>query len=261
VAFIPIYDGMPLRNIRRPWVAWGLIAANVIVYFLVESGGFGSANEASVYAFGLIPAVVSGAEQSPTWVPTPLTLLTYSFLHGDIWHLLGNMVFLWVLADNVEDALGHVRFLLFYLLCAAGAGYAYVLSAPASGGPLIGASGAIAGTIAAYLMLHPFARIWVLVLGRIPLRLTAFYVLGFWVVFQLLAVFFGGESNIAWWSHLGGLACGALLILVLRRPGTLLFDRPAASPPAPGTRGEAVDDPAARPLRSPPSSRFRGPWA
>jgi membrane associated rhomboid family serine protease len=262
VAFIPIYDGTPLRNIRRPWVAWGLIVVNVVVFFLVESGGFGSANEASVYTFGLIPAVVSGAELSPSFVPTPLTLITYSFLHGDFWHLLGNMVFLWVLADNIEDALGHVRYLLFYLLCAAGAGYAYVLSAPDSAGPLIGASGAIAGTISAYLILHPRARIWVLVLARIPLRLTAFYVLGFWVVFQLLAVFFGGESNIAWWSHLGGIACGAVLVVLLRKPGTPLFGRGPASEvtvlPAPGAA--PVDDAAAPPLRSPPQSGSRGPW-
>ena len=122
MAFIPIYDTNPLRHIKRPWVAWGLIAANVVVYFLVEAGTNGVASDASVLTFGLFPAVFSGADVSPTYVPDWLTLITYSFLHADFWHLAGNMIFLWVLADNVEDALGHLRFLIFYLLCAAGAG-------------------------------------------------------------------------------------------------------------------------------------------
>ena len=113
-----------------------------------------------------------------------VTLVTYAFLHGDFWHLAGNMIFLWVLADNVEDALGHGRFLIFYLLCAIAGGYAYVLTDPASAAPVIGASGAIAGCISAYLLLHPKAKMWVLVFARIPIRLSALYVLGFWIVVQ-----------------------------------------------------------------------------
>ena len=188
MAFIPIYDTNPLRYIKRPWVAWGLIAANVLVYIFVELGISGAASDASVVVFGLIPAVFTGAEASPTPVPGLLTLITYSFLHADFWHLAGNMIFLWVLADNVEDALGHARFLVFYLLCAAAGGYAFVLSDPGGTGPVIGASGAIAGTISAYLILHPRAKMWVLAFGRIPLRLSAVYVLGFWIGFQLIAL-------------------------------------------------------------------------
>lgn len=250
MAFIPIYDTNPLRHIRRPWVAWGLIAANIVIYFVVESGTAGAASDASVIAFGLFPAVVSGIDASRAAVPDFLTLVTYSFLHADFWHLAGNMVFLWVLADNVEDALGHFRFLVFYLLCAAGAGYAFVLSDPATTGPVIGASGAIAGTISAYLILHPRAKMWVLAFGRIPLRLSAVYVLSFWIAFQVIAVFFmGSQSNVAWWTHLGGLVCGAVLVFVLRRKDTPLFDRPA------------VDDAAGRPIRSPPTQEPKGPWA
>ncbi len=250
MAFIPIYDTNPLRNIRRPWVAWGLIVANIVVYFVVESGTAGSASDASVIAFGLFPAVFSGIDVSRAGVPDALTLVTYAFLHADFWHLAGNMIFLWVLADNVEDALGHVRFLVFYLLCAAGAGYVFVLSDPSASGPVIGASGAIAGTISAYLILHPHAKMWVLAFGRIPLRLSAVYVLGFWIVFQVFAVLTGTgmQGNVAWWTHLGGLVCGALLVLVMRRRNTPVFDR------------RSVDDVAAPPIGSPPKEEPRGPW-
>ncbi len=249
MAFIPIYDTNPLKNIKRPWVAWGLIVANILVYFLVESGTAGEASDASVTAFGLFPAVFSGVDVSRSALPDVATLITYSFLHADFWHLAGNMIFLWVLADNVEDALGHVRFLVFYLLCAAGAGYAFVLSNPAMTGPVIGASGAIAGTISAYLILHPRAKMWVLAFGRIPLRLSAVYVLSFWIVFQVFAVLFAShEGNVAWWSHIGGLICGAVLVLVMRRKNAPLFDlRP-------------VDDSAAQPLGSPPTREPKGPW-
>lgn len=152
-------------------------------------------------------------------------------------------------SDNVEDALGHFRFFVFYLLCAAGAGYAFVLSDPSATGPVIGASGAIAGTIAAYLILHPRAKMWVLAFGRVPLRLSAVYVLGFWVFFQILAVFTGGEGNVAWWTHLGGLICGAALVLVMRRRNTPVLDR------------RSVDDLAGPAIRSPPEEEPRGPWA
>jgi membrane associated rhomboid family serine protease len=247
MAFIPIYDTNPLRNIRRPWVAWGLIVANIVVYFLVESGTAGEASDASVIAFGLFPGVFSGLDVSRSALPDVLTLVTYSFLHADFWHLAGNMVFLWVLADNVEDALGHWRFLLFYLLCAAGAGYIFVLANSQETNPVIGASGAIAGTISAYLILHPKAKMWVLAFGRIPLRLSAVYVLSFWIVFQFFAAFSGSQGKIAWWSHIGGLVCGAVFVLVMRRKNTPLFDR-------------AVDDPAAPPIGSPPTQEPRKPW-
>ncbi len=255
MAFIPIYDTNPLRYIRHPWVAWSLIAANIVIYVVVEAGTRGAASDASVATFGLIPSVFVGNDVSPTSLPPALTLVTYSFLHANFWHLAGNMIFLWVLADNVEDALGHARFLIFYLLCAIGAGGAFVLADPSATGPVIGASGAIAGTISAYLILHPRAKMWVLAFGRIPLKLKAAYVLGFWIVFQLLAFLMGGDSNIAWASHIGGLVCGAGLVLLLRRRGVPLFDRgPTADddrPPLPPTR--VVDEPDKRPLGSPPT--------
>jgi membrane associated rhomboid family serine protease len=208
-------------------VAWGIIAANFVVYFSVAVGGEGA--QASVYTFGLIPAVFNGLAERPleiAAIPDALTLVTYAFLHADLMHLLGNMIFLWVFADNVEDALGHLRYFVFYILCAIAAGYAFVLSDPASEAPVIGASGAVGGNIAAYLLLHPRAKVWILLLLRIPLRLSAVYVLGFWILFQFVAALgTDGEDGIAWWAHIGGLVAGAVLVVFMRRRGVPLFDR------------------------------------
>jgi membrane associated rhomboid family serine protease len=226
LAFIPLHDANPLRHIGRPWVAWGIIAANIVIYLTVAVGGENAA-QASAFTFGLIPAAFNNIAERPDElmaVPDAATLITYSFLHADLLHLAGNMLFLWVFADNVEDALGHVRYLIFYLLCAAAAGYAFVLSDPSSEIPVIGASGAVGGNIGAYLLLHPRAKIWILLLLRIPLRLSAMYVLGFWILFQLFAAFGGvGEEGIAWWAHLGGLVAGAVLVIFMRRRGVPLL--------------------------------------
>ena len=158
-------------------------------------------------------------------VPDAATLVTYAFLHGDWMHLIGNMLFLWVFGDNVEDAMGHVRYLVFYLACAAGAGFAYAITSFGSDAPLIGASGATAGIIVAYLMLHPHVKIWILALGRIPLRLSARWVLGAWIVLQVYNVVVDQDSNVAWSAHIGGLITGAILVLFLRRRGVPLFDK------------------------------------
>lgn len=227
MAFIPLHDANPLRHIRHPWVAWGIIATNIVVYFAVTLSG--PTAEASMLSFGLIPAAFTGVAERPleiAAVPDALTLITYAFFHADFMHLAGNMIFLWVFADNIEDALGHLRYLVFYLACAAVAGLAFVLSDPSSPAPVIGASGAVGGNIGAYLLLHPRAKIWILLFLRIPVRLSAMYVLGFWVIFQFLAAFGApGEDNIAWWAHIGGLVAGAVLVIFMRRRGVPLFDR------------------------------------
>ena len=266
MAFIPLHDTNPLRRIGHPWVTWGIIAANVTVYFVVQQGGYGAAAyEASVYSYGLIPAAlngwIGGEFDLPGGLAEGTTLLTYSFLHADFWHLAGNMVFLWVLGDNVEDALGHFRYLVFYMLCAAAAGYAFVLSASGSEAPLIGASGAVAGNIAAYLLLYPRAKIWILLFLRIPVRLRGEYVLGFWILFQVFAALEGdGTDEVAWWAHLGGLLAGALLVLVMRQKGVPLFAR-ALPEPAPAAAPLAPED---QPVPSPPGASptvgSKGPW-
>src|SRR5690606_34643361 len=153
------------------------------------------------------------------------TYLTYAFLHGDIFHLGGNMLFLWVFGDNVEDALGHFRFLVFYLLCAVSGAVLHAMIAPASQAPLIGASGAIAGVVAAYLILHPRVKIWVLAFARIPLRLPAYVVIVLWIGFQFLMLAgAGGEDEISWACHVGGILAGMVLVLLLRRRDVPLFD-------------------------------------
>jgi len=135
------------------------------------------------------------------------------------------MLFLWVFGDNVEDAMGHLKFLVFYLLCGIVAGLTHTLIAPTSDIPLIGASGAVAGVIAAYLMLHPKVQVWVLALKVIPLRISAAVVLGIWILTQIVMVVLPQVGPVAWWAHIGGLIAGALLVLVMRRPGVPLFDR------------------------------------
>jgi len=230
VVFIPLSDDNPLRSIRFQWVTVGLIAANVLV-FLWQKGGLG---ETAAASFALIPVelfqvkIFGGSAHGPSdalAVPEGYTLLTYMFLHFDIIHLSSNMLFLWVFGDNVEDAMGHFKFLVFYLICGVAGGLAHASMLPASRLPLIGASGAVAGVIAAYLILHPRVLVWVLAFRFIPLRISAAWVLGVWVATQLFMVFVSDTDQVAWWAHIGGMAAGAILILFMRRPGVPLFDR------------------------------------
>ncbi|MCB1805755.1 MAG: rhomboid family intramembrane serine protease, partial [Candidatus Competibacteraceae bacterium] len=157
-------------------------------------------------------------------LPAEITLLTYMFLHTDIWHLLGNMLFLWVFADNIEDAMGHFRFALFYLLCGIAAGLCHGLFEADSIAPLIGASGAAAGVLGAYLLLHPKVKILVLLFGRLPLVLPAYVLIAGWVGLQLFALFYSDE-NISWWAHIGGFLVGAALLPLLRDKSIPLLDR------------------------------------
>src|SRR5690606_44977 len=144
--------------------------------------------------------------------------------HGDLLHLGGNMLFLWVFGDNVEDALGHWRFLFFYLAGAAAGAFPHQLVLPQSRVPLIGASGAIAAVVAAYVMLHPRVKLWVLFLGRIPLRLPALIPLGLWIGYQFLMLATTPAELVSWPAHAGGIVAGAIMVLFLRREGVPLFD-------------------------------------
>jgi len=230
VVFIPLSDDNPLRSIRFQLVTVGLIAANALV-FLWQNVAAGQSAAAS---FAIIPAellkvsILGGPAHGPydtVAVPEGVTLLTYMFLHGDILHLLSNMVFLWVFGDNIEDAMGHLKFLAFYLLCGIAGGLAHALMVPTSPLPLIGASGAVAGVIAAYLILHPRVLVWVLAFRFIPLRISAAWVLGVWVATQFFMILLNQPDQVAWWAHIGGMVAGAILIVFMRRPGVPLFDR------------------------------------
>lgn len=226
--FIPLYDDNPMRYFTFPLITRLLVALNVLVYLVFQSGLLLDTAMPAVMLFGATPAKVSGGAALPIgheMIPSEITLVTYMFLHGHWMHLIANMLFLWVFGDNVEDAMGRIRFLAFYLLCGIAGGLAHLLSTPNSDIPLIGASGATAGVVAAYLMLHPRVKIWVLVLMRVPLKLSAMWVLGFWIVLQIVNAVAQTKNGVAWWAHIGGLAAGALLVIVLRRPGVSLFDR------------------------------------
>jgi membrane associated rhomboid family serine protease len=233
--FIPLRDDNALRVIPFQYVTVALIVTNVLVY-LLEVGGMTNGQIAGLAVtpralLGGIP-VLGSEPVGAVAVPSGVTLLTYMFLHADILHLGGNMLFLWVFGDNVEDAMGHVKFLVFYLACGVFAGLFHSWMVPDSDMPLIGASGAVAGVIAAYLMLHPRVGVWVLAFKVIPLRISAGLVLGLWIGLQIAMIVFAVQGPTAWWAHVGGLLAGAVLIVVMRRPGVPLFDRGMPSPAA-----------------------------
>jgi membrane associated rhomboid family serine protease len=222
--FVPLHDDNPLKSIPYQYVTITLILLNVVV-FAFEAAGM---DQAAVASFAIVPRELLGLGQGipeAVQVPERLTLVTYMFLHGDVVHLLGNMLFLWVFGDNVEDAMGHFRFVVFYLACGIFAGLVHVWMLAQSDMPLIGASGAVAGVISAYLMLHPKVRVWVLVFKFFPMQISAAVVLGVWIATQLVMVLLPEVGPVAWWAHIGGLVAGAVLVLFMRRPGVPLFDR------------------------------------
>lgn len=226
--FIPIYDTNRLRHIRFQYVTVALIVINALVFFLTVLGVNDETAWADTLGLGYIPAAANNiAERSAAQVMVPenFTYITYAFLHADIFHLGGNMLFLWVFGDNVEDAFGHVKFIIFYLLCAAAGAFLHGVILASSELPLIGASGAVAGVVSAYLILHPRVKLWVLVLMRIPLRIPAWIPLVLWVAVQFLMLFTQTEDEVSWPAHVGGIIAGAVLVLFFRRNGVPLFDR------------------------------------
>ena len=240
--FVPLWDMNPVKRVHFQYVTVGLILLNCAVYFFFQVGLLYPMGDVLLIDYSVIPSELLQLAQVPPTaelppateirgpqrliLPEEITLITYMFLHGSILHLAGNMIFLWVFGDNVEDSMGHVRFLAFYLLCGIFAGLAHALVSVPSNVPMIGASGAVAGVIAAYLMLHPRVRVWVLVLYRVPLRVSAGFALAVWILLQIVNVFMDASSGgTAWWAHIGGLIAGAVLIVFMRRPGVPLFDK------------------------------------
>jgi membrane associated rhomboid family serine protease len=220
---IPIYDNDPLEKSHRAYVTFVLIALNIAIY-AVQDAASDSTSTWLLVNFALFPVAVIGDAVTGGFMPPSFSLVTYMFLHGGWMHVLLNMLFLWVFADNIEDALGHGRFLAFYLLCGIAGGAAHMLAAPQSNVPLVGASGAIAGVIAAYLMIRPCAKITVLLFGFIPVRLASYWVLGFWILSQVWHVFNLEKGDTAWWAHVGGLVAGAVLVTIIRPAGVVLFE-------------------------------------
>ncbi|EFL88032.1 rhomboid family intramembrane serine protease [Ahrensia sp. R2A130] len=241
---------------RLQWVTLTIIALNVGIYLIGLIGWpdhYGT-NFATI-AFGHVPSVINDLKTLPAQyavVPDDfywVTAITGAFLHADIWHLGGNMLFIWVFGDNVEDAMGHFKFAIFYLLCAFAGSWFHAFSFPASDAALIGASGAAAGIIAAYLMLHPKVWVWVLFAARIPLRLPAWTVLGFWLGMQVWMYVMSSDGEISWAAHVGGGLTGIVLTPILKRWAVPLFDREVIVPGAVVLKEDADLPPKVEPPR------------
>ena len=238
---IPLNDDNPVDVV--PWATYGLIVLNVGVFvWQLVLGDAGA--ERLIYGLGFIPAVLFGSASLPPDVallPPAATLLTSQFVHGGAVHLGGNMLFLWVFGNNIEEALGTLKFVAFYLVCGVAAALGNGLLDPQATLPLVGASGAISGVLGAYLLLYPFVSILVVIpLGVIlyPTRLSAYFVLGGWFVLQLLQALLSkpGTPGIAFWAHFIGFVAGALLVIPLRQPGIPLFSRRGVMAKGPWTR-------------------------
>jgi len=216
----PLYDDNPTS--RRPYVTIGLMAACILAFFWQMSLG-PRGGQLAVYSLGFIPAVFFGeAELSPelTLVPASATLVTSMFLHGGLMHLVGNMLYLWIFGNNIEDACGHGRFLAFYLLCGVAAALVQAIPDLDSEIPMIGASGAISGVLGAYLLLFPHARVYVLIpFGFLFVQpVPAGLLLVIWFIFQLIsgAAADPAAGGVAFWAHIGGFVAGMGLIWVFR---------------------------------------------
>jgi membrane associated rhomboid family serine protease len=212
---IPLKDDIP--SYRTPIVTVGLISLNCLVFFYLLSWGKEFQN--ALFKWGAIPfEITHGQELTPDLAfSIPLSLFSSMFMHGGFLHLAGNMLYLWIFGDNVEDKLGHLKFFIFYILCGLAAALTHIVTAPNSQIPMVGASGAIAGVLGAYMIRFPHARILTLIFFGYFIRMTrisALFVLGFWFILQLL---YGLPSlgsvggGVAWFAHVGGFLAGIFL--------------------------------------------------
>ena len=232
---IPLYDDNPTRS--TPVLTIGIIATCVLVYFFQLALG-PTGGETIIYSLGVIPAVVLDKvelNRDLVLVPAGLTIFTSMFLHGGFLHLAGNMLYLWIFGNNIEDALGKVRFIVFYFICGIVAAFGQIAQNPDSTIPMVGASGAISGVLGAYLLLYPHARVLVLVpLGFIMqmMKIPAGWVLGLWFILQLInsAVTRAEGGGVAWYAHIGGFVAGMVLVTFMKRRDVRLFQ------PGHGTR-------------------------
>ncbi|MDX2317031.1 MAG: rhomboid family intramembrane serine protease [Hyphomicrobiaceae bacterium] len=227
----PISDDNP--RIGTPYVTWSVIGACVLVFFWQVSLG-ASGGEIAIYEFGMIPARLLGTaalDPELTAVPAWSTVFTSMFMHGGWLHLGFNMLFLWIFGDNVEDCMGHARYLIFYLVCGVAAALAQAFVSPGSTIPMVGASGAISGVLGAYLLLHPRATVrTVIFLGIFVtmMHLPALIVLGLWFLMQLVSAAFSnsGEAGVAFWAHVGGFVAGMALVPLFKKRDVELFQPP-----------------------------------
>ena len=217
---IPLRDDNPIRT--RPLVTFALISLCTLA-FLWQVSLSANGQQQVAYLFGFIPAVLFGnAQLEGQWIPASTTIITSMFLHGGWLHLIGNMLYLWIFGDNIEDRIGRGRFLVFYLVCGGVAALGQGLADPQSEIPMIGASGAISGVLGAYLVLYPRAKVLVLLPLLIfitTVRVPALVVLGIWFAGQLLSSLIAapGSGGVAFAAHVGGFVAGVVLIRLFLR--------------------------------------------
>jgi len=213
---IPLKDDNPTSG--RPIITYFVIGLCVVV-FLMQLGSQSYRSGQLFYSYGLIPSVLMGHNQLPIdlyAVPAYVTIFTSMFMHGGFMHLIGNMLYMWIFADNIEDNLGPKKFIIFYLLCGVGAAMTQVLMDVNSQIPMVGASGAIGGVLGAYLINHPNAKVLVLIpFGFFTqlIKIRALYVLGFWFILQ----FISSGGGVAYAAHIGGFVSGMILILFFNK--------------------------------------------
>jgi len=214
--FIPYKDDNP--GILIPFFTWAIIVINILI-FLYQSMLTEIEMREFILTYSAIPARISGEISFATFLPEILTLLTSVFLHGGFIHLLSNMLFLYIFADNIESILGHRKFLFFYLLCGGIATFTQTLFNLSSTTPILGASGAIAGIMAGYILKYPSARIHVLVF-IFPIKLPASIVIGFWFLTQIINSMVNLNQvggGIAWFSHIGGFIAGIIIMFIISK--------------------------------------------
>ena len=221
MVLIPLADDAPHARRETPYVTYALIALNVAIFVwrLSVSKGEDILFERH---WGVTPGLMFGTNDLGL-VERFLPLFTYMFLHGGWSHIIGNMLFLWIFGDDIEDALGHWRFIAFYLLCGMFGALLYCVFTTHPQAPLVGASGAIAGVMGAYLMIRPCAHVRVLVFIKV-VAIRAMYVIVAWAALQVWHVITPGEGAVAWWAHIGGMLAGAALIPVMKQPGVQLWE-------------------------------------
>jgi membrane associated rhomboid family serine protease len=216
--FLILGDKNPRKFVETPYVTWGIIIVCVLIFIWQFTLPTTDENDL-IRTWGLVPSDLQAATPNAF-----LALITTQFLHAGFWHLAGNMWFLNTFGDNIEDSMGHSKFLLFYLLGGIVAAFCHYLSATGSSVPLIGASGAVSAVLGAYFLIHPRARVRVLVFF-IPFHLTARVLIGLWFGFQLLSAFASSSSGggVAFWAHVGGFVAGMLMVKFLIRPEVILL--------------------------------------
>jgi len=211
---IPYKDDNPTH--RFPYVTIGIIISNMLIFLLEIISPPGM--EKTVYAYGAVPQYILTFEKFQPIHPA-LTVFTAMFMHGGVFHLGGNMLYLWIFGNNIEDKLGHLRFIIFYIFCGITAAYSHALIDPHSLTPMIGASGAISGILGAYLLLFPRAGVYTLIfLGFFVqvVKIPALIVIGFWAIVQfingLVSTGLVKQGGVAWFAHIGGFLTGLLTI-------------------------------------------------